>query len=82
MKKMLTLLLAVLLLLAMATGVATAEEPLKIGICVMAWNSNPIFIDAGNRLRALAEEEGYELFEKELTTDTVITTLETSLSCR
>lgn len=80
MKKILVFVLALTLVLMTAVSGASAEEPLKIGICVMSWNSNPIFIDAGNKLRAYAEEHGYELFEKELTTDTVITTLETFIS--
>lgn len=80
MKKILTMVLALIMVLCMATGVASAEDPLKIGICVMSWNSNPIFIDAGAKLRAIAEENGYELYEKELTTDTVITSLETFIS--
>lgn len=80
MKKILTLVLALIMLLGMATGVASAEDPLKIGICVVSWNSNPIFIDAGARLREIAEENGYELYEKEMTTDTVINTMETFIS--
>lgn len=80
MKKILVFVLALMMVLMTTVAGASAEEPLKIGICVMSWNSNPIFIDAGNKLRTYAEEHGYELFEKELTTDTVITTLETFIS--
>lgn len=80
MKKILVFVLALMMVLMATVAGASAEEPLKIGICVMSWNSNPIFIDAGNKLRTYAEEHGYELFEKELTTDTVITTLETFIS--
>ena len=38
------------------SGAGQSGEPLKIGICVASWTSNPIFIDAGNRLRELAKE--------------------------
>lgn len=62
------------------SGAGQSGEPLKIGICVASWTSNPIFIDAGNRLRELAKEKGYELYEKDLTTDTVIPTLENFIS--
>ncbi|MEG1944061.1 MAG: substrate-binding domain-containing protein [Oscillospiraceae bacterium] len=89
MKKLLALLLAFIMALGMSAcgGTGTKdgesinkEEPLKIGICVGAWTSNPIFIDAGNNLRAIAKENGYELYEKDLTTDTVVTTLENFIS--
>ena len=46
------------------SGAGQSGEPLKIGICVASWTSNPIFIDAGNRLRELAKEKGYDTSAK------------------
>ena len=57
-----------------------AEPSHKIGICIGSWTTNPVFIDAGNNLREIAEQNGYELIEKDLVTDTIVTTLETFIS--
>ena len=82
MKKLLAALLTATIAVSLVTTVG-AEAPGKthrIGICVGSWTTNPVFIDAGNTLREIAEENDYELYEKDLTTDTIVTTLETFIN--
>ena len=63
-----------------AEEVEAASDPIKIGICFTTWTSNPIFIDARKKLHELADQNGWELYEKDLTPDTVINSLETFIN--
>lgn len=72
MKKVIALLLALIMMLALA-GCSNAtnddkttgaeKKDIKIGIAINGWTTNPVFVDMGNRLRAEAEAEGVTLFE-------------------
>lgn len=83
MKKLLALFLALVIacsLCACANDTPNTDGKLKIGICISSWTSNPIFIDAGTMLKDLANKNNWELYEKDLTTDTVINSLEGFIS--
>lgn len=56
------------------------KTPIKIGLTLMSLTTNPVFVDMYERLETMAQENGWEIIGRDLTADTIVSTMENFIS--